>query len=103
VLQLLRMAEPVREDPEIVKVGPLGKKAVELVGHLPIARGHRVEFQMEGEPPICQGHATQLLQVFINLLTNSLEACGESEGCVVLSAALHGDVVIVGVGDGYVA
>src|SRR5256885_959509 len=64
-MQLLRMAEPVEDDPEPVAMKELAEKGVRLAARLPAAKGKAlaVRAASESDPAVCRGHAVQLLQV----------------------------------------
>lgn len=99
-LQLLRLAEPVRGDPEMVELCTLVKKSVELVGHLSVARGREVAWREDaGAEVMCRGHGAQLLQVLINLLTNALESCPATGGRVDVSLRCAGEIIEIAVKD----
>lgn len=100
-MQLLRLAEPARGNPELVEIGAVVRKGVELVSRLPVVGGRTlrlVEAREETEL-LCRGHGAQLLQVVINLLTNAMEACPAEGGHVEVVVRSAGEVAEVVVRD----
>lgn len=99
--RLLTLAQPVTEPPEIVELVPLLRRAIELVRHLPIVNGRtiRCEWSESADSLCCAGHASQLLQVAINLLTNALEACPAEGGLVVVALRHDADRAVLSIAD----
>ncbi len=98
---LLQMAQPLDGDTEVMHIAPLVERAIRLVRGLPVARDREIVLcadEPAGEP-VCRGHASQLLQVLINLLTNALEACPAGRGSVLVSYRRELDGTIITVTD----
>jgi len=84
---LLALAQPSGAVPGSVDVAALLERSITLVRGLPIARDREIVLCVEsaGHGLIARGHASEVLQVFINLLTNALEACSPPGGRVLVS------------------
>jgi len=96
---LLTLAQPAEGELTTVQMPALVERAASLVGRLPIARDREIVVTTDGPASVltCRGHAGQLLQVLINLLTNALEACPPDRGRVAvrLSRSMEGVAVSV--------
>ncbi len=85
--QLLHLAQPIDRDPEPIALDALAGRAIDLIHRLPASSGHELIYRCDGpaDDLTTQGHPAQLLQVLLNLLTNSLEACEPNRGRILLS------------------
>jgi signal transduction histidine kinase len=84
-----------------VEVDALARHAVDLMRPLPICKGIEIECVQDapGESMVCLGQSSQLLQVFINLLRNALEACSAPGGRVLVRLHTQRGMVCVEVAD----
>jgi signal transduction histidine kinase len=72
--------------------------SLELLRHL--LRGNVTVERSYGEVGRIRGHAGQLAQVFMNLLTNAIQAlAGRDDATITIATAVDGDKVVVTIGD----
>jgi signal transduction histidine kinase len=81
--RLLDLARPGETEAADVDLGAIARRAVELVGVLPIAAGRELRLVSRDEA-VVRGSGAEMLQVAVNLLTNALEAC-DPAGIVVVT------------------
>jgi signal transduction histidine kinase len=74
------------------------RSALEILGHEIKCRSVRVETQLR-ELPRVLCHPRKLNQVFLNLLSNAVQACGDSGGVVVVRTGSDAGGVVVEVQD----
>jgi signal transduction histidine kinase len=100
-IQLLELSQQAEGNPRPVEVDALARHAVDLMRPLPICKGIEIECVQDapGESMVCLGQSSQLLQVFINLLRNALEACSAPGGRVLVRLHTQRGMVCVEVAD----
>ncbi|HYX90517.1 MAG TPA: ATP-binding protein [Myxococcaceae bacterium] len=90
---LVSYARPAQDRPEVVDLQPLLESAIGFCDHILQKHGITVERQYGAVPRIAAVKGN-LVQVFVNLITNACDAMGP-EGKVVLSTSTEaGDVVV---------
>jgi signal transduction histidine kinase len=94
VQQLLQLAHQSADTaaPEPIALLPLAHRAVALVTHLPIAKDRALNITIDPDAPnplTSRGQPAHLLQVLINLLTNSLEASAPGAAVTIHLSADH--------------
>ncbi len=99
ITQLLDLTRRPPGDPTLVDVGALVRECAELVR--PGLAGARLTLRVEADPapPPVRGHAGQLQQVVLNLLTNAIDATPAGGAIRVATRRCGDDAVAVEVAD----
>ncbi len=79
---ILSFSRKSKDEIELVSINSLTQKAIDL--SLPKAQKKRVKinFELTSVVPVIQFNQSNLLQVFLNLIGNSIEACKEKTGLI---------------------
>ena len=85
-------------DLESVEIGPGISDTVALLGGRARAKSVIIETHLEKDLPPIRGHTAEINQIWMNLIDNAIDACGE-HGLITVSARLDGADVIVSVED----
>lgn len=93
VNRLLQFARPATLSPRPVQVAAVLGGALQLVRHVARERGVSFVTEVAADLPDVQVEETALREVFLNLLTNSIEAAGENGEVGVECRQVNGHVV----------
>ncbi len=97
--KLLSFARPVDHRAEVVQLNSIVANVVELYSHR--SQAGDLTFRTELAPDLPEVHvsSSEVEQVLVNLINNSLDAMQHGAGSIVITTRLHGHYVVVDLAD----
>ncbi len=92
---LITYARPSREVPVPVSLHAVMDQALAFCEHVLHESKVEVERRFTSDGATVRGMPEQLVQVFVNLVTNACHAMSEGQGCLTLSTLVEGEHVVV--------
>jgi signal transduction histidine kinase len=90
--ELVNYARPSSGVPAPVPVASVIDRAIAFCEHVLAGAGMRVERNYSLTPVIVNAVSEQLVQVFVNLITNACQAAPASDGCLLVRTSLQAGV-----------
>jgi signal transduction histidine kinase len=92
---LLSFAQPLPTERTLLDIGSIVSSALELRRLDLLEKNIRIELRKEGHIPGVRGDASQLLQVFFNIISNAVDAMEETGGVLTVHASSDRANVII--------
>ena len=94
VRDMVNFARPMAPEEEIIDVNATIMQAVKMARYDKRSLNVQIETQLSGQSPMTRASGDQLMQVFVNIISNALDATGDG-GTLTISTAEFDNVVRV--------